>query len=140
MTDTPPLIFAKRLGGLFPVNPAAHEAIKAIDGQCVVKVTRATRNQRRRSLYWIVTGIVAGVLNDMHGLTLTDEDLHKIVRKKLGYVQEIPLPSGEVYTKYRSTSDRSMTEPERAEFMNKAFAVYSQWIGVPVEDLVREAA
>ena len=139
MADTPPLIFAKRLGGLMPVNPAAREAMKGIDGQCVVKITRANRNQRRRSLYWIVTGIVADLLNDMHGLSLTDADLHDIIRDKLGMYEDTVLPSGDVHRKRKSTSDKAMAEPERAAFTDKAFAVYSQWIGVPVETLTDEA-
>lgn len=139
MPDEAPLIFARRLGGLFPVNPAAKEAVNALDGQVVVKITRANRNQRRRSLYWVVTGIVAGILNDMHGLTLSDNDLHDIIRDKLDFVTRISLPSGGEHVKRRSTSDRSLTEPDRAAFMTKAFETYSRWIGVPVETLTREA-
>ena len=137
--DEAPLIFAAKLGGLFPVNPAAKEAMQGIDGQCVIKITRANRNQRRRSLYWIVCGIVSGLLNDLHNLTLTDNDLHDITRRKLQVFNKIELPSGEEYIKLRSTSDRAMTEPERAAYTTKAFAMWSQWIGVPVETLTREA-
>ncbi len=139
MTETAPLIFTKRLGGLFPVNPAARAAVEAVEGRCVVKITRATRNQRRRSLYWIVAGIVTGLLNDMHGLTLTDNDLHDLTRKKLGLVERIALPSGEVFERLRSTSDRAMQEPERAAYTTKAFAVWSAWVGVPVDTLTNEA-
>ncbi len=139
MADEAPLIFAPRLGMLAPVNPAAREALKALDGQCVVKITRATRNQRRRSLYWIVTGIVAGILNDLHGLTLSDQDLHDIIRKKLGLFDELTLPSGDVHVKLRSTSDRAMAEPERAAFTTKAFETYERWTGIPVDTLTREA-
>lgn len=139
MSNAPPLIFAKRLGGLHPVNPAAREAVQGIDGQCVVKITRANRNQRRRSLYWIVTGIVAQAMNDMHELTLTDQDMHDIIRKKLGYFTANKLPSGDIYYKLRSTSDKAMNEAERAAFTTKAFKVYSQWLGVPIETLTAEA-
>lgn len=139
MSDKAPLIFAKRLGGLFPVNPAARAAVEAVQGQCVVKITRATRNQRRRAKYWIVAEIVAGLLNDAHGLTLTDDDLHDITRKKLGLVDRVTLPSGEVHERLRSTGDRAMQEPERAAYTTKAFAVWSAWVGVPVETLTSEA-
>ena len=138
MADQAPLIFERRLGMLSPVNPAAHAAVEAIEGRCVVKITRANRNQRRRSLYLIVVGIVAGILNDMHDTTLTDDDLHDIIRKKLKMYDEIPLPSGEVHIKLRSTSDKAMTEPERAEFTNRAFHVFSLWTGVDAETLRRE--
>ncbi len=140
MTDQAPLIFERKLGMLSPVNPAAREALQAIEGRCVVRITSARRNQRRRSVYWIVTGLVADLLNDAHDLTLTDDDLHDIIRTKLRMYDEVALPSGEVHRKLRSTSDKAMTEPERAEFMNRAFHVYSMWTGVEVETLRREAA
>lgn len=139
MSDTAPLIFERRLGGLFPVNPAAREALTAVEGRCVIKITRATRNQQRRSLYWVVTGIVADVLNDMHGTTLTDQDLHDIIRRKLGLYTEVTLPSGDVHVKLRSTSDKAMAEPERAAFTDRALKVYSAWLGIPVETLTDEA-
>jgi hypothetical protein len=138
LTDTAPLIFETRLNMLAPVNPAAREAVQSFKGRCVVKITGAARNQRRRGLFWIVTGLVANILNDMHDLTLTDQDLYDIVRRKLRMYDEIVLPSGEVHQKLWSTSDRAMTEPDRAEFTNKAFHVYELWTGIPVEDLRRE--
>jgi hypothetical protein len=138
MRDEAPLIFAKRLGGLFPVNGAARDALTAIEGQCVVKITRATANQRRRSLYWVVTNIVTDALNDLNGTTLTEQDMHDIIRKKLRYFDEVRLPSGDLFIKYHSTSDRKMSEPDRAKFMERAFAVYSRWLGVPVESLLEE--
>lgn len=139
MADDAPLIFAARLGGLFPVNMAAKAAMQGIDGQCVVKVTRATRNQRRRSLYWVVASTVAELLNDMHDLTLTDNDLHDITRDKLGAVDEIELPSGEVFKRRKSTSDRAMPEPERAAYTDKAFKLWSRWVGIDVDTLTHEA-
>jgi len=138
MAEQAPLIFAPRLGGLYPVNPAAREAMKGVAGQVTIKITRATRNQRRRSLYWVVTGIVADLLNDMHQMTLTENDLHDMIRKKLGYYDEINLPSGDVHIKLRSTSDKAMAEPERAVFTDRAFKVYSAWLGVPVDTLIEE--
>lgn len=138
MADEAPLIFERKLGMLSPVNPAARDAVQAIEGRCTVKITRAARNQRRRGLYRVVTAIVADLLNDAHGLALTDDDLHDIIRKKLRMYDEITLPSGEVHRKLWSTKDRAMTEPQRAEFTNKAFAVYALWTGVDVETLRRE--
>ena len=139
MADEAPLIFHARLGGLFPVNMAAKEAMKGIDGQCVVKVTRATRNQRRRSLYWCVASTVVELLNDMHSLSLSDQDLHHITRAKVGLFEPVDLPSGEVFKRLKSTSDKAMPEPERAAYTDKAFKLWSRWIGVPVETLTREA-
>ncbi len=139
MADTAPLIFEKKLGMLSPVNPTAREAVEGIEGRVTVKISGTRRNQRRRALYWIVVGLVADLLNDAHGMALTDNDLHDIIRRKLRYYTEHPLPSGEVFVKLRSTSDKAMTEAERAEFTTKAFHVFSLWTGVDVETLTREA-
>ncbi len=138
MAEQAPLIFEKRLGMLAPVNPAAREAMSAIEGRVSLKITRTNRNQRRRAKYWIITGLVADILNDMHGMALTDSDLHDIIRRKLGYCTEHVLPSGEVFVKLHSTSDKAMTEPQRAEFMQKALHVYSLWTGVDPDTLSRE--
>lgn len=140
MSDLAPLIFEPRLGMLSPVNPAARDAVQALEGRCTVKLTRTAGNQRRRGLYWIVTGIVADLLNDAHGLTLTDDDLHDIIRKKLRMYDEITLPSGDKYRKLKSTKNRAMTEPERAAFTDKAFKVYALWTRVDVETLRREGS
>ncbi len=139
MADEAPLIFEPRLGMLSPVNPAAREAMEAIQGRVSIKVSGMRRNQRRRGLYWIVTGLVADLLNDAHDLALTDNDLHDIIRKKLRLYDEVTLPSGEVHIKLRSTSDKAMTEAERADFTTRAFDVYSKWTGVEVDVLRREA-
>lgn len=138
MPDEAPLIFEPRLGMLSPVNPSAREAVQAIEGRVRVQITRVARNQRRRALYWLVTAIVADLLNDAHGLALTDDDLHDIIRTKLRMYDEVTLPSGEVHRKLHSTSDKAMAEPERAAFMTKAFEIYSRWTGVDVETLRRE--
>lgn len=139
MSEAPPLIFERRIGGLFPVNPAAREAVSAIYGKVTIKITKANRNQRRRALYWITAGIVADALNDVHGLNLTEAELHDITRRKLGLFDEIALPSGDMHVRYKSTADKAMAEPERAAFTDKAFRLWSRWIGVPVDVLTSEA-
>lgn len=138
MTDQPPLIFGPKLGGLYPVNLAAKEAVKALNSQVTVKLSGMSRNQRRRSLYWIVTGKVTEIMNDTQGYDLTEKDMHDIIRKKLGYYTETTLPSGDIYQKLTSTSDRKMNEQDRAVFTSRAFATYANWLGIPVEDLTRE--
>jgi len=137
--DRPPLMFQSRLGMLAPANRAAEEAMREIHGRVRVEIKGGSANQRRRGLYWSLAALVAPLLNEAHGLTLDEQDLHDITRQKLRLYDEIILPSGEVHYRLRSTSNRAMAEHERADFTTKALALWSTWTGVPVETLHDEA-
>lgn len=138
MSDMPPMLFEARLGGLFPANRVAEEAMLEIRGRVVVTIKGGLANQRRRSLYWLVASLVVPLLNEAHGLTLDEQDLHDISRKKLRLYDEQILPSGEVHYKLRSTSNRAMNEAERAAYTDKALHLWSTWVGVDVATLRRE--
>ncbi len=137
MSDTPPLFFAPRLGGLFPASPAAEKAMRAIDGKVRVKITRTQGNNRRLALYWIVLAIVAPML-DEQAPGITDDLLHKVLKDRRGLVRIVRLPSGEEVKDYESISFASMTEPERAAFIDWAFTTLSGWLGVDVQTLTKE--
>ena len=140
MADTAPMFFDARLGGLFPANAKAAEAMREIRGRVTVKITGGRANQRRRGLYWLVCALVVPLLNQAHGLTLDEDDLHDITRDKLRLHHEpVKLPSGEIYRKRRSTSNRAMNEAERAEYTDRALALWSTWCGVDVTILRAEA-
>lgn len=138
MTDKAPLYFTARLGMLAPANRAAEDAMKDITGTVKAVLTGGKANQRRRSLYWVLVAIVTPLLNDMHNMTLTDDDLHDIMRDKLGMYEEQALPSGEIHRKRRSTSNRSMNEADRADYLNKCIAIWSTWTGIDVNTLTAE--
>ena len=139
MNDTPPLIFEAHLGMLRPVNRSAAEAMREIKGRVHVTIKGGKANQRRRGLYWSVAALVVPLLNDAHGLTLDDADLHDITRDKLRLYDEIKLPSGDVLRKRRSTSNRAMNEADRAAFTDRALVLWSTWCGVDVVTLRAEA-
>lgn len=139
MTDRAPLYFEARLGMLKPANRAAEEAMREITGTVRATLTGGKANQRRRSLYWVLVGIVTPILNDLHTMTLTEEDLHDIMRDKLGMFDEVTLPSGEVHRKRWSTSNRAMNEADRADYLNKCISIWSTWTGVDVNTLTAEA-
>jgi hypothetical protein len=139
MPDEAPLFFDSKLGGLFPANAAAEEAMREIKGRVAVKVSGGRANQRRRSLYWLVAALVVPLLNQKYELTLDDNDLHDITRTKLKLYDDIRLPSGDVHRKLRSTSNRKMNEADRAAYTTKAFELWSTWTGVEVATLCNEA-
>ena len=138
MSDQPPLFFDKRLGGLFPANAAAEQALTNVNGRVRVKITRTQGNNRRIALYWIVLGIAAPML-DEQAPGLTDKLLHGVLKDRYGLVRIVTLPSGEQIKDYESISFASMTEPERAAFIDFAFTTLGQWLGIDVETLTREA-
>lgn len=139
MTDTPPMIFESHLGMLRPVNRTAAEAMREIKGRVTVTIKGGRANQRRRGLYWSVAALVAPLLNDAHGLTLDEADLHEITRIKLRMYDEIKLPSGDTFRKLRSTNNRAMNEADRAAFTDRALALWSTWTGVDATTLRDEA-
>ena len=138
MSDQAPLFFIKRLGGLYPASPAAEAAMAAVTGKVRVKITRTQGNNRRLSLYWIVLGIAAPML-DEQAPGLTDELLHNVLKDRYGLVKIVTLPSGETIKDYNSISFHAMTEPERAKYIDWAFDTLSKWLGVDVETLTKEA-
>lgn len=139
MSEKAPLIFEARLGGLFPANKVAEGALREIKGRVKVTITGGVANQRRRSLYWAVASLVVPLLNERYNLTLDETDLHDITRTKLRHYVEMKLPSGEIFRKLMSTSNRAMSEADRAAYTDKALALWSTWSGVPVETLRRES-
>ena len=139
MSEKAPLLFEAHLGMLRPANAAAETAMRDIRGRVRCEIKGGVANQRRRGLYWIVAGLVVPLLNDRYNMTLDEDDLHDITRDKLKLVEEITLPSGEVHKRRKSTSNRAMNEHDRAEYTNRAFALWSTWTGVPVETLREEA-
>ena len=138
MSDAPPLFFERRLGGLFPACPAAEKALAAVNGRVRVKITRTQGNNKRIALYWIVLGLAAPML-DEQAPGITDELLHNVLKDRYGLIRVVKLPSGEEVKDYASISFASMTEPERAGFIDFAFKTLSSWLGVPVETLTEEA-
>lgn len=139
MADRAPLLFETHLGMLRPANAAAETALREIKGRVRVEIKGGVANQRRRGLYWSIAALVVPILNDLHGMTLDEDDLHDITRDKLKLYDEIKLPSGEVHRKRRSTSNRAMAEHERSDFTNRALDLWSTWIGVDVVALTEEA-
>ncbi len=139
MADEPPLMFARKLGGLYPANQDAERVLQQIDGQVRVEIKRTRGNNRRLALYWIVLGTVAPILSDLwEGDPLTAKMLHRVLKRRAGLVNRTTLPSGEVEYDDESISFHSMTEADRAEFIDWSFRCLAKWTGIPVEVLTSE--
>lgn len=138
--DKAPLYFETRLGGLFPANAMAEQAMQEVKGRVRVELRGGVANQRRRGLYWLVLALVVPLLNQRYAMTLDDDDLHDVTRDKLKMYDEYTLPSGEIHRKRRSTNNRAMSEADRADYTTLAFALWSTWTGVPVDTLTREGS
>lgn len=140
MSDRPPLFFERKLGGLFPVCPAAEKALQAVQGRVRVKMTRTQGNNKRIALYWIVLGLAAPMLSEKcSGDAIDDEMLHDILKDRRGLYTTTVLPSGEIVKNYRSISFHTMDEAERSKFIDWAFETLSKWLEVPVDTLIEEA-
>lgn len=138
MVDEAPLIFEPVLGRLTPVSNSAKDAMKAINGRVVVKLTKMTRNQRRRNWYWTMLDVVSEVLTDTTGTPWDAETLHDDLRDILGLHDELKTPSGRIVKKRRSTSDKSMNEVDRAKWTDRVANYLSHQIGIEIHQLIEE--
>lgn len=137
--DTPPLLFEVRFGSLAPANTAAKEAVKAIPpGPVRVEIKRTRANERRRGWYWLMLDVAAEAMTDRTGFPFDQELLHNTLKQKLGLGETFTTPSGHTIFKPRSTSNRAMTEPERARWTDRCANVLSHWLGVEIHELMDE--
>lgn len=140
MSDRPPLLFRAEFGRLVPVNTAAREAVKAIPaGDVRVEIKRTRANERRRGFYWVMLDVAAEAMTDATGFPFDQQLLHDTLKAKLGLGQEFVTLAGHRIFKPRSTSNRAMTEPERAVWTDRCANVLSHWLGVEVQQLMDEA-
>ena len=140
MSDKPPLLCEVRFGALHPINSAAREAIKAIPaGPVRIEIKRTRANEARRGFYWTMLDVAAEAMTDSTGFPFDQELLHRTLKEKLGLGETFTTPSGHTIFKPRSTSNRAMTEPERARWTDRCANVLSHWIGCEITELMNEA-
>lgn len=138
--EKPPLMFEARFGALHPINTAAREAVKAIPtGPVRIEIKRTRANERRRGFYWIMLDVAAEAMTDSTGFPFDQELLHQTIKQKLGLGQTYTTPSGHTIFKAQSTSNRAMTEPERARWTDRCANVLSHWLGCEISELMDEA-
>jgi hypothetical protein len=138
-SDKPPLLGKVVLGRIVPANGPARDALKASEGLDIrFEIKRSGANQRRRAFYWVMLDVAAEALTDRFGTPLDAELLHDTLKRKLKLGDEIALPSGEIIFRPRSTN-RAMTEPERARWTDRCAAVLSHWLECEIVELMNEA-
>lgn len=140
MSDKPALLFEVRFGALHPANTAAKEAVKAIPaGPVRIEIKRTRANEARRGFYWTMLDVAAEAMTDKTGFPFDQELLHATLKQKLGLGETFTTPSGFTIFKPQSTSNRAMTEPERARWTDRCANVLSHWLGVEISELMDEA-
>ena len=139
MADSPPLLFTARFGALHPMNSAAREAVKNVTGECRVEIKRSGSNERRRGFYWVMLDVAAEALTDATNFPWDQELLHNELKRRLELGETFVTPSGSKVFKPRSTSNRAMTEPERARWTDRCANVLSHWLGCEISELMDEA-
>ena len=138
--DRPPLMFEVRFGALHPINTAARDAVKAIPpGPVRIEIKRTRSNERRRGFYWIMLDVAADAMTDRTGFHFDQETLHDELKKRLGLCDQFTTPSGHTIYKLHSTSNRAMTEPDRARWTDRCANVLSHWLGCEISELMDEA-
>lgn len=141
MADKPPLLCAVRFGALHPVNTAARDAIKNCPpGEVRIEIKRTRANERRRAFYWVMLDVAAEALTDATGSPWDQESLHDELKRKLRLGTPLLNMRGEeVGFKLQSTSNRAMTEPDRARWTDRCASVLSHWLGCEIAELMDEA-
>jgi len=139
MSDSPPLLFVPRFGALHPANSAAREAMKALVGECRIEIKRSGANERRRGFYWVMLDVAAEALTDATGFPWDQELLHNELKRRLELGDTYTTPNGHKVFKPKSTSNRAMTEPERARWTDRCSHVLSHWLGCEIHELMNEA-
>jgi len=141
MSEVPPLLFRKHLGGLYPANQEAEEAIAAIERNSLIQadIKQTKGNNKRMGLYWLVLGKAAEALTDVcEGDALNRKMLHQVLKDRGRLYTTTTLPSGEVLKNYESIRFAKMTENERSAYINWAFQTLAKWLGCSVDDLTKE--
>jgi len=141
MADKPPLLGEVRFGALHPTNTAAKAALLACPSSRPVRfeIKATGANEARRGFYWVMLDVAAEALTDATGFAWDQELLHNELKRRLELGDTFTTPSGSKVFKPKSTSNRAMTEPERARWTDRCANVLSHWLGVEIAELMNEA-
>lgn len=139
MADRPPMLGKVVLGRIVPTNDVGTDAIKACEGLNIrFEIKKSGANERRRGFYWVMLSVAAGALTDATGDPWDSELLHDELKIRLKLGDEWTTPSGHTVFKRRSTSNRAMTEAERARWVDRCAGTLSVWIGCEITQLMDE--
>lgn len=138
--DTPPLIVVKRLGALRAVSEAAEQAFAALaeGAEAEIAIKKTKPNHKRLALYWVVARKAAENWPMRHGV-MTSKLLHRRTKEELNIGERVVTATGETIFDADSIGFDSMTEDQRAAFIDAAFALWAYRLEVDVETLVAEA-
>lgn len=140
-SDKPPLLGRVVLGSIVPANGPAKDALRAVEGMEVdFSIKKSGANQRRRAFYWVMLDVASEALAARTDSPWDAETLHDVLKVKLRLGTPLRNTRGEeVGFKPQSTSNRAMTEPDRARWTDRCANVLSHWLGIEVTELMDEA-
>ena len=139
MTDA--LLFLPVLGTLRPADDASADAVRQLppNRPVAVRITRSAMNTKRMRFYRAVLALAAENLSGRVEGPFDADVLNRVLKRKLKFGQWVRLPSGDAEFIERSLAARATSEPERADFMQRALALLETWLGIPADELLNEA-
>lgn len=144
MADREPILFRRVFGALRPVTPAAEKLVESLDPQRSYRadVKGIRGNTRRLALYWCCLKVACEQLSDAVDGTMTPRLLHRYLKRRCGLSSPvISKKTGEIVEwDDESIAFENMPESERADFIDQALGLLSDWIGCDVTTLRSEGA
>lgn len=139
-SDKPPLLGKVVLGRIVAINGPGRDALKAAEGMEIrFEIKRSGANQRRRAFYWVMLDVASEALTARTDSPWDAETLHDVLKVKLRLGTPLRNTRGEeVGFKPLSTSNRAMTEPDRARWTDRCANVLSHWLECEVTELMNE--
>lgn len=135
--DSPPFRMTIQNGRLVPASPWDAERLASYRQGAEVNVvlTQETASWRRRK-YWSILGTAIKTCRAPDGVR-TAQDLHDAIRKEIGFVESWSSDGKQLSVRLKSTS--KIDDQEFESYYAEAMEVLSEWTGVDVEEIGREA-
>jgi hypothetical protein len=143
MPDKEPILFRRAFGALRPATPAAERLVGELPDRAVrVEVKGIRGNTRRLALYWCCLKVACEQLSDAVGGIMSPRILHRYLKRRLGLSSPVvSKKTGEIIDwNDESVAFENMPENERADFIDQALALLSDWIGCDITTLRAEGA
>lgn len=128
------IMVVKKQGALRPATSLDEELFLDLPvGKVLTATLTQPRNADRHRAYWAVISEVAKATGH------TSERLHYMIKEELKEFDLEFLPNGRMIHKWRSTAWHKMDELAFTDYMNRAFTVIVEVLGIDIDELRRIA-